>query len=60
MKVTGKLPAVAGASILIAGCDGGGGGSGPTEPATGLLNIAITDAPVDLLSVVNVQFTGSR
>ncbi len=56
MKVTGKLLAVAGASILIAGC--GGGGSGPTEPATGILSIAITDATVDLVSVVNVQFTG--
>jgi hypothetical protein len=58
MKATGKLLAVAGASILIAGCGGGGGGSGTTEPATGFLSIAITDATVDLVSVVNVQFTG--
>ena len=58
MKVTGKLLAVAGASVLIAGCGGGGGGPGPTGPATGFLNIAITDATVDLVSVVNVQFTG--
>jgi len=58
MKVTRKLLAVAGAAALIAGCGGGGGGSGTTEPATGLLSIAITDAPVDLVSVVNVQFTG--
>jgi Domain of unknown function (DUF4382) len=58
VKGIGKLLAVAGTSILIAGCGGGGGGSGPTEPATGFLNIAITDAPVDLVSVVNVQFTG--
>jgi hypothetical protein len=58
MKVTGKLLAVAGASVLIAGCGGGGGGSGPTGPATGILSIAITDATVDLVSVVNVQFTG--
>jgi len=61
MKVTGKLLAVVGASVWIAGCGGGGGGgagSGPTEPATGILNIALTDAPVDEVSVVNVQFTG--
>ncbi len=60
MKGTGKLLAVAGASVWIAGCGGGGGGagSGPTEPATGILNIALTDAPVDEVFVVNVQFTG--
>ena len=58
MKVTRKLLAVVGAAALIAGCGGGGGGSWTTEPATGLLSIAITDAPVDLVSVVNVQFTG--
>ncbi len=60
MKRTGKLLAVAGASVWIAGCGGGGGGagSGPTEPATGILNIALTDAPVDEVFVVNVQFTG--
>ena len=60
MKGTGKLLAVAGASVWIAGCGGGGGGagSGPTEPATGILNIALTDAPVDDVTVVNVQFTG--
>ena len=63
MKATGKLPAVAGASVFIAGCGGGGGGGdgggpGPTESATGILNIAITDAPVDEVSIVNVQFTG--
>jgi len=64
MKRTGKLLAVAGASVWIAGCGGGGAGSGPTElsgptePATGILNIALTDAPVDDVTVVNVQFTG--
>lgn len=61
MKGTGKLLVVAGASVWIAGCGGGGGGgagSGPTEPATGILNIALTDAPVDEVFVVNVQFTG--
>jgi hypothetical protein len=59
MKVTGELLAVAGASVLIAGC-GGGGGPAPTAPATGIISIAITDAPVDEVSVVNVQFTGLR
>ncbi len=60
MKGIGKLLAVAGASVWIAGCGGGGGGagSGPTELATGILNIALTDAPVDEVFVVNVQFTG--
>ena len=66
MKGTSKLLVVAGASVWIAGCGGGGGGagsgatdpSGPTEPATGILNIALTDAPVDDVTVVNVQFTG--
>jgi len=60
MKGTGKLLAVAGAAVWIAGCGSGGGGAGstPTEPATGILNIALTDAPVDEVSVVNVQFTG--
>jgi hypothetical protein len=59
MKETGKLLAVAGVSVLIAGCGGGGGGgSGSTEPATGFLSIAITDAPIDSVSKVNVQFTG--
>lgn len=57
MKVIGKLLAVAGASFLMAGC-GGGGGSAPATSATGILNIAITDAPVDVVSVVNVQFAG--
>lgn len=59
---TGELLAVTGVILLIAAC-GGSGGSAPTEPvipnqpATGIINIAITDAPVDEVSVVNVQFT---
>jgi hypothetical protein len=57
MKVNGKLLTVAGASVLLAGC-GGGGGSAPARSPTGILNIAITDAPVDMVSKVNVQFTG--
>jgi hypothetical protein len=57
MKVIGKLLAATGASVLIAGC-GGGGASAPAVSPTGILNIAITDAPVDVVSKVNVQFTG--
>jgi len=56
MKRAGKFVAVVGSSLLISAC--GGGGSGPMEPATGLISIAITDAPVDEVTVVNVQFTG--
>lgn len=54
---TGKLLAAAGASLLFTAC-GGGGAPAPTAPATGIISIAITDAPVDEVSVVNVQFTG--
>jgi len=56
MKVIVKLLAAAGTSVLIAGC--GGGGAAPAESPTGILNIAITDAPVDVVSEVNVEFTG--
>jgi hypothetical protein len=61
MKIGASL-AVASVFLLVAAC-GGGGGAPPTEseipiqPATGIVNIAITDAPVDEVSVVNVQFT---
>ncbi len=54
---TSKLLAAAGASLLFTAC-GGGGGPAPTAPATGIISIAITDAPVDEVSAVNVQFTG--
>ena len=54
---TGKSLAAAGASLLFTAC-GGGAGPAPTAPATGIISIAITDAPVDEVSVVNVQFTG--
>jgi hypothetical protein len=49
---------MAGSSLLLSAC--GGGGSEPTPPqaATGIIRIAITDAPVDEVSVVNVQFGG--
>ena len=55
---SGKTLIVVGISFLIAAC-GGGGGSAPAEPLpTGVIRIEITDAPVDEVSVVNVQFTG--
>ncbi len=49
---------VAVTSILLAAC--GGGGSEPAIPqaTTGIIRIAITDAPVSNVSVVNVQFGG--
>ncbi len=41
LRRTGKLLAVAGASLLITAC-GGGGSAGPAESATGIVSIAIT------------------
>jgi hypothetical protein len=47
---------VAGAcACVLAGC---GGGSGSGSDGTGTLNLAITDAPVDDVAEVWVQFTG--
>jgi hypothetical protein len=59
---SGASLAVASVFLLVAAC-GGSGGAPPTvseipdQSATGIINIAITDAPVDEVSVVNVQFT---
>lgn len=49
-----------GIALMIAACGGGGSGSEsrPVESRTGYLNIALTDAPVDDVTEVNVQFTG--
>jgi hypothetical protein len=55
---TRVLLIVAGVSLLLSACSGGGGESSPPQPATGIIRIAITDAPVDEVSVVNVQFGG--
>lgn len=55
---TRMLLIVAGVSLLLSACSGGGGESPPPQPATGIIRIAITDAPVDEVSVVNVQFGG--
>ena len=46
----------AGATLMLAAC--GGGGSAPEQDATGIVNIAMTDAAVDNVDVVNVRFTG--
>lgn len=44
------------ATCFAAGC--GGGGLAPAEDATGIINIAITDAAVDSVSEVWVEFAG--
>jgi hypothetical protein len=45
-------------AALILGACGGGGDPTPAEDMTGLISIAITDASVDYVDVVNVRFTG--
>ncbi len=53
-----KVLVAASAALLMAGCGGGGDTSMPAENATGIVNIAITDAAVDKVSEVWVEFTG--
>lgn len=53
-----KALAAALACALLAGCGGGSGGT--SEPLSGTLSLAVTDAPVDDVSEVVVQFTGVR
>lgn len=55
MNTRAVLTAVC-ASFLFSAC--GGGESTPPQVATGTISIAITDAPVDDVTVVNVQFGG--
>jgi hypothetical protein len=57
--MVGNIQTTSNACLLLAACGGGssGGVSAPSEPATGFVSIAITDAPVDEVSIVNVQFT---
>jgi len=54
MRYAGFATLVALAAVL-AGC---GGGDGTPQEATGRLNIALTDAPVDGASAVIIVFTG--
>lgn len=58
MKMSNTLCAALAMLALSACGSSGGGGSQDNGSATGILRIAITDAPVDDVSVVNVQFTG--
>lgn len=44
--------------LTLTACGGGGGDPAPVEDATGVINIALTDATVDEVDVVNVRFTG--
>lgn len=54
-----KLVALSLGCAVLAGC-GGGGSSSNTGDATGTLSLDITDAPVDNVAEVWVQFTGVR
>jgi hypothetical protein len=49
---------VAGACLLLSACGGGGSDSIPAQNAMGTLRIGISDAPIDSVSVVNIQFSG--
>jgi len=55
---TNNLLIAVGMASMIAACGGGGSGSEPEESSSGYLSIALTDAPVDEVTEVNVQFTG--
>lgn len=44
------------AAYIVVGCSGGS--SAPTQDATGIVNVAVTDAAVDSVSEVWVEFTG--
>ena len=48
------VPALVFISIVTAACGGGGGGDG----GTGTLTLSVTDAPVDGVTAVIVEFTG--
>jgi len=44
--------------LVLTACGGGGGGGEVLVERTGIINIAITDATVDVVTEVNVQFSG--
>lgn len=50
-----KITLITATSFLLLAC---GGGSGSSTATTGILNLAITDAPVDDAKSVFVEFTG--
>lgn len=45
-------------ALFLAACGGGGGGDGLSSARDGRIAIGITDAPIDDVLEVNVQFTG--
>lgn len=53
LKSTRKLAGICLAPILLTACGGGGG----SDDQTGTLNVSVTDAPVDGVAQVWVQFT---
>lgn len=55
-----KLAALSLGCAVLMGCSGGGSSSSDTENSTGTLSLDITDAPVDNVAEVWVQFTGVR
>jgi len=60
MRSITRAPLVAGlafGAMALGGC-GGGDGADPTTPASGTLNLRITDAPIDAAAEVVVVFTG--
>lgn len=59
LATSGLRAGILSASIaLLVGSCGGGGGGGGGSAATGTLNLALTDAPVDAADEVVVEFTG--
>lgn len=57
MRIPGvALFAVSG--FIVAGCGGSNSATPPAQNTTGTFNLTLTDAPVDEVSEVNVQFTG--
>lgn len=55
-----KLAAFGVSCAILTGCGGGGSSSSGTDDSTGTLSLGITDAPVDNVAEVWVQFTGVR